>query len=73
MSRVSHNLNPAATRHIARVAFLLTLAERRLTAASKAAPDHYHRDQLNGLTHDLRDIFLPLAGISSALESGCDQ
>jgi hypothetical protein len=73
MTQIDHKPKCCASRHIARVAFLLTRAERHLSAASNSAPNHYHREQLNGLTHDLRDIALPLARISSALESGCDQ
>lgn len=73
MSRFDHIQFYTASRHIARVASLLNRAEYHLSAASSAAPDHYHREQLHRLTSDLRFIGLPLAQISSALESGCDR
>jgi hypothetical protein len=70
MQRVEHTPRCAASKHIARAAFLLNRAKHHLSAASSTIPDHYHQEQLHGLTLDLRQIDEPLFRLSSSLSGG---
>jgi hypothetical protein len=73
MGRVDHISLIAASRHIARVASLLNLAGRYLSAASRIASDQYHREQLHRLAQDIRNIIVLLSRYAIALEKGCDR
>jgi len=72
MERVSHTPTAAATRKIARIATLLTRAERNLSAFGTAATNHHDRERIDALARDLRRIVRPLQTMQELLEGGCD-
>jgi hypothetical protein len=68
MSKVSHTLSLAASRHIARVASHLNQAGKQLSAATQAAPNRYHQQRLRRLLADLRGLSLPVDNLASSLQ-----
>ena len=69
MNRVDHTSPTAASRLIARAASLINRAEQHLSNARCTASNPFQREQLHRLSRDLRSIGMPLADMSSALES----
>jgi hypothetical protein len=70
MERVSHTANRAASIRLARAVSHLQRAGQQLTAATHAAPDRYHQQQLRRLAVDLRALSLPIEGLASLLGHG---
>lgn len=68
MPQLEHTSTRAASRKLARAAFLLTRAGEQLSAASKASPDRYHRNRFHRLALNLREFSLPVERIASVLE-----
>ena len=70
MNLVSHTLNRAASIRLARAVSHLQRAGQQLTAATHAAPNRFHQDQLRRLAMDLRALSLPIEGLASFLVHG---
>lgn len=73
MNRVSHTNHRSASIRLARAVSHLQRANRELTAATQAAPDRYHQNQLRHLAVDVRELSNPLSRIVWTLENGARQ
>lgn len=73
MNRVSHTSNRAASLRLARAVSHLQRAGQQLSAATNAAPNRHHQNQLRRLAIDLREVSLPIAGLASLLARGGDR
>src|SRR5215469_11136886 len=62
-----------ASRRVTRAVTLIADAGRQLHSASRAAPNHFHRDRLHFIADGLRRLSLPLSRIASRLEKGGDE
>lgn len=64
------DLNSArvSSRRLGRALTLLHRASGQLKAATNAAPDRYHQQQLRRLAVDLRSLSAPLEGLAFFLE-----
>jgi hypothetical protein len=60
----------AASIRLARTVSYLQRAGQELIAATHAAPNRYHQQQLRRLAVDLRAISGPIEGLASHLERG---
>jgi HAMP domain-containing protein len=70
MRQVSHTSSRAASLRLARAVSHLQRARQQLSAATHAAPNPYHQEQIRRLAADLRTLSQPIAGIASSLERG---
>jgi hypothetical protein len=71
MGTVDHIQSSAASRHIARAASLLNLADAQIRSASKSAPNRHHRNKLDWAIVNLTKLSASLERILATLESGC--
>lgn len=70
MNRVSHTSNRAASLRLERAVSHIHRAGQLISAATHAAPNRYHQDQLRRLAVDLRALSAPIEGLASFLEHG---
>jgi hypothetical protein len=66
------DLNSArvSSRRLGRALTLLNDASKQLSAATNAAPDRHHQNQLRRILVDLRELSWPIAGLASKLARG---
>jgi hypothetical protein len=70
MKEVSHTPSRAASIRLVRAVSHLRRAGQQLSAATHAAPNRYHQQQLRRLAVDLKALSAPLEGLASFLEHG---